>query len=240
MQRYAKRLTVAEFAGLVRHRRKPKTVAKCQQKAAEFFRRAVDSEFHSLLDLSHTCSSAIDVQASMHLKSLMTRYYKLGSNAGFAQYKVIQDHIANYGKGEKDQYFDVRKFANDLQQKRSVYELVFDLTSGPREVIKPVEETLIELLHQVAKTESRMVEFATNVLQEIKHSAVEMPMEAVMNKLWISTLKYAMPWDLPRAILIKKSKTSVTIRTAKRRVRRLRILRIRVKILYVRSAKVLI
>ena len=85
MKQYAKKLTVAEFAALVRYRRKPKTIAKCQQKAAEILRRAVDSEFHSLLDLSHTCSSAIDVQASMHLKSLMTRYYKLGSNASFAQ-----------------------------------------------------------------------------------------------------------------------------------------------------------
>ena len=31
MKRYAKTLTVAEFAALVRHRRKPKTVAKRQQ-----------------------------------------------------------------------------------------------------------------------------------------------------------------------------------------------------------------
>ncbi len=60
---------------------KPRTVAKRQQKAAEILWRADDSEFHSLRDLPHTCSSTIDLQASMHLKNLTTRYYKLGSNA---------------------------------------------------------------------------------------------------------------------------------------------------------------
>jgi hypothetical protein len=105
-------------------------------------------EFHSFFDLPHSSSSTTDVLGSMHLKALMETYYDLGPGASSAKYKDVRELISSFGKGDKDRFFDIRKFSNDLQQARGAYEVVFNLTSGVREVLKPVEETATELLQQ--------------------------------------------------------------------------------------------
>jgi hypothetical protein len=118
----------------------------------------VDSEFHSHFDLPHNSSSTPDVQGSIYIKVLMDTYYDLGPGASCIQYKYVQEIISNFGKGEKDKHFDIRKFAKDLQQASGAYYLVHDLTSGPREVIKPEQEILKECLQQIARTHDHMVE----------------------------------------------------------------------------------
>jgi hypothetical protein len=117
----------------------------------------------------------------MHLKVMMETYYDLGPGASSAKYKAVRDLISNFGKAEKDCYFDIRKFSKDLQQARGAYEVVFDLTSGMREVIKPVEETAIELLQEITRSESRMIEYAIGKVQEIERSPKEISLEAVMS-----------------------------------------------------------
>ena len=113
----------------------------------------------------------------------MVKYYELRPGASSTQYKKVEDIISNYGKGEKDQYFDCRKFSNALQQARSAYELIFDLTSGPREIIKPVQETAKQLLQQIVRTDARMIEFAINLEQTIEQSPAECTMESVMKAI---------------------------------------------------------
>ena len=127
-------------------------VITMQWNAAEVIRQSVDSEFHAHFDLPHNSSSTTDVQGSIHLKVLMDTYYDLGPGASPVQYKSVQEVTSNFGKGEKDKFFDIRKFAKDLQQASGAYKLVHDLTSGPREVIKPVQEILKECLQKIART----------------------------------------------------------------------------------------
>ena len=80
--------------------------------------------------------------------------------------KKIEDIILSYGKAEKDQYFDCRKFSKDIQQARSAYEFIFDLTGEKREIIRSVEETAKQVLQHIARTDNRMIEFALNLEQE--------------------------------------------------------------------------
>ena len=85
-----------------------------QRNAAEVIRQSVDSEFHAHFDLPHNSSSTTDVQGSIHLKVLMDTYYDLGPGASSVQCKYVQEVISNLRKGEKDKYFDIRKFVKDL------------------------------------------------------------------------------------------------------------------------------
>ena len=100
----------------------------------------------------------------------MDTYYDLGPGASSVQYKYVHEVISNFGKGEKDKLFDIRKFVKDLQQASGAYKLVHDLTSGPREVIKPVQEILKECLQKIARTDDRMVEYAIGKIQDIERS----------------------------------------------------------------------
>ncbi len=61
--------------------------------------------------------------------------------------------------------------------------MVFELTSGVREVTKPVQETATELLQQVARSDSRMVEYAIRKIEEIQRSQKETSLEAVMSDI---------------------------------------------------------
>jgi hypothetical protein len=74
--------------------------------------------------------------------------------------------IATFEIGDKDQYFHPRKFCNNLQQTRGIYEMVFGLIGEAREVIKPAPDTAKEFLHKVAQTEPRMREFVPEVREQ--------------------------------------------------------------------------
>jgi hypothetical protein len=140
------KLTLEQLHALVRYHLKRDQVIIMQQEVAEVLRQSVDSEFHSHFDLPHNSSSTTDVQGPIYIKVLMETYYDLGPGASSIQYKYVQEIISNFGKGEKDKHFDIRKFAKDIQQASGAYKLVHDLTSGPREVIKPEQEILKECL----------------------------------------------------------------------------------------------
>ena len=77
---------------------------------------SVDSEYHEHFDVPHNHSSATNVLGSVYLKTLMETYYDLRSGASIAKYKQVEDVIAVFGKGEKDCFFDIRKYARNLQQ----------------------------------------------------------------------------------------------------------------------------
>jgi hypothetical protein len=101
-------------------------------------------------------------QYDRRLKVLMETYYDLGPGASSFQYKYVQEIISNFGKGDKDKHFDIRKFTEDLQQARGAYKFVHDLqvTSGPRKVIKPKQEVWKECLKKIARMDDRMVGYA--------------------------------------------------------------------------------
>ena len=48
--------------------------------------------------------------------------------------------ISIFGIGDKDQYFNQRNLSNKQQQTRGIYEMIFGLIRGVREVIKPVQD----------------------------------------------------------------------------------------------------
>ncbi len=58
--------------------------------------------------------------------------------------------------------------------------MVQDLTSTPREVIRPVQETAMELLQQIARSDPRMVEYSIGKIQEIERSPINISLEGVM------------------------------------------------------------
>ncbi len=74
-------------------------------------------------------------------------------------------------------------FSRDLQQSRGAYERIFELTSGAREVIKPVQETATELLQQIARSDYRMVEYTIGKRQKIERSQRETSLEAVISDI---------------------------------------------------------
>ena len=116
-------------------------VTEIQQEAAHLIRRSVDSEFHGHFDLPHNDDSVNNISGSMYLKTLLEACYDLGPGASSNSYKEVQKVIETFGVGEKDKSFDVRKFSTKTQQARGDYEMIFGLVSGPREIIKPVQET---------------------------------------------------------------------------------------------------
>jgi len=58
--------------------------------------------------------------------------------------------------------------------------MVFDLVSGARETIKPVQETAIELLQRITTVETRMLEFSLDKIQTIERSSKDITLEEVM------------------------------------------------------------
>ena len=58
--------------------------------------------------------------------------------------------------------------------------MVYSLTSAPREVIRPDRRTVIELLQQTARTDSRMLEYSIGKIQETEHSTSDVALEGVM------------------------------------------------------------
>ncbi len=57
--------------------------------------------------MPHNHGSANNVIGSMYLKALMDKYYDLRPGASAAKYKKVQELISDFGKGEKDKYFDI-------------------------------------------------------------------------------------------------------------------------------------
>jgi hypothetical protein len=49
-------------------------------------------------------------------------------------------------------------FSWDLQQANRAHEVVFDITKGFREVIKPVQGIVTEFHQEIARSDPRMVE----------------------------------------------------------------------------------
>ena len=155
-----------------------------QRTAAEIIRQSVDSEYHSIFDLPHTSCSTIEVQGTMYLKALILKYYELGPSASITQYQRVEDVISSYGNGGKDQIFDVFKFSTILQQERSAYEKIFELTSGPKDTIKSVNETSLRLIQQVARTDYPVnVYFATQQQELIERSSAEYSLDNVLSKV---------------------------------------------------------
>jgi hypothetical protein len=152
-------------------------VSSMQHKAAEIIRQSVDPEFHSIFELSHTWSSTIDVQGSMYLKALIVKYYELNPSASITQSQRVDAVIASYGKG------DIQKFATRLLQERSAYDKIYELTSGPKDRIKPVHETIIQLIQQVGRTDyPANAPFATQLQEHVERSSVEYSLDDVLSK----------------------------------------------------------
>ena len=179
----APKLTLKQISALVNYHMETEEVISMQLEAAHLIRKSIDSDFHSLLDLPHDNSSANDVQGSMYLKALIEAYHDLRPGASSVAYKEVQKVISTFGIGDKDQYFNPRNFSNKLQQTRGIYEMIFSLIGGVRESIKPVQDTAKELLHQIAQTEPRMLEFSLDKIQEIEQSSKDITLDQLMNAI---------------------------------------------------------
>jgi hypothetical protein len=94
---------------------KRQEVIAMQREAVDLLRRSVDSKYHEHFDIPHNCVSANDVLGSINFKALMDKYYDIRPLAGAsaARYKRVQELISDFGKGEKDKFFDIRKYAKD-------------------------------------------------------------------------------------------------------------------------------
>ena len=104
----ALKLTVDQISSLVNYLIKTEKVILVQQETAHIILQSIDSDFHLLLVLPHNSSSANDVQGSMYLKALIEAYHYLLPGASSIAYKKTQKVIANFGIGDKDQYFNPR------------------------------------------------------------------------------------------------------------------------------------
>jgi hypothetical protein len=60
---------------------------------------------------------------------MIIKFYELNPIVSITQYQRVAEVISSYGKGGKDQKFDVLKFATILQQERSTYEKIFKFTN---------------------------------------------------------------------------------------------------------------
>ena len=110
----ATKLTEDQLFALVKCHVKQAQMISKQQGAADTIRRSVDSEFHELFEAPHNHRSANNVLGSMYLKALMETYYDLRPGASSAKYKKVQEIISNFGKGEKDKFFDIHKYAKAI------------------------------------------------------------------------------------------------------------------------------
>ncbi len=79
----------------------------------------------------------------------MIRLWDLNTAAITTQQQRIEEAISSYGMAEKDQFFEVRRWATVVQAKQSAYEKIFELTSGTKDTMKTVYDTSIRLLHFV-------------------------------------------------------------------------------------------
>jgi hypothetical protein len=109
----------------------------------------------------------------MYIKALIEAFHDLRPGASSLAYKEVQTVISTFGIRDKDQYFHPRNLCNNLQKTRGIYEMVFGLIGGVREVIKPPQNTAKDFLHQVAQTEPRMLEFVLGEVQDIEPCSKE-------------------------------------------------------------------
>ena len=155
-----------------------------QRTAAEIIRQSIDSDYHSIFDLPHTSCNKIEVQGTMYLKALILKYYELSPSASITQYQRVEPVISSYGNGGKHQIFDVLKFATILQQERSAYEKIFELTSGSKDTIKSVHETSVRLLQQVGRADYPVnVYFATQQQERRERCSTEYSLDDVLSKI---------------------------------------------------------
>jgi hypothetical protein len=117
----ASKLIEDPLFSLVKYHIDQPKVIEMQREAADIIRRSVDSEYHEHFDVPHNHISANNVLGSAYLKSLIETYYDLRPGASIAKYKQVEDVIADFGKGEKDCFFDIRRYARTLQQVRGAY-----------------------------------------------------------------------------------------------------------------------
>ncbi len=103
---------VDDIQALVSCHTYPDGVSSIQHTAAKIIRQSVDSEFHSIFELSHTWSSTINVQASMYLKALIIKHYKLSPSASIIQSRRIDEVIASNGNLEKAAKIKTSIFSN--------------------------------------------------------------------------------------------------------------------------------
>ena len=110
LKEYASKLKPDQLFAIITYHVKRQEVISMQREAVDIIRRSVDSEYHEHFDVPHNHSSANDVLGSMYLKALMDKYYKLRSGASTAKYKILQELISDFGKGEKDRNFDIQRY----------------------------------------------------------------------------------------------------------------------------------
>ena len=176
----ATKITAEQIIALVKYHIKHAEVIEVQQEAANIIRRSVDAEFHGHFELPHNDDSVNNIPGSMYLKALLEAYYDLRPGASSNSYKEVQKVIDTFGVGEKDKPFDVRKYSTKTLHVRGNYEMVYALVSGPREQIKPVQETAVEVLRKTATVEPRMLEFVLDKIQKIQRSTKEIALEEIM------------------------------------------------------------
>ena len=178
------KLTEEHFESLILCHTERDEVISTQRMAAEIIRQSVDSEYHSIFDLSHTNCGTVDVQGTMYLKAMIIKFYELNPTASFTQYQRLEDIISSYGVGGKDQIFDVINFSTIVQQERSAYDKIFELTSGPKATIKSVHETSLRLLQQVGRFEYPVnAYFAAQLQEQLERSSVEYSLDDVLSKI---------------------------------------------------------
>ena len=78
--------------------------------------------------------------------------------ASCTQYKLLEELTSNFGTMKKIKTFIVESFRMPYnKQARSAYELIFDVTSGPSKIIKPVQENLKHQHQQIAMSDCKMI-----------------------------------------------------------------------------------
>ena len=78
----------------------------------------------------------------------------------------------------------VIKFSTIVQQERSAYDKIYELTSGPKSTIKSVHDTSIQILQQVGRTNYPVnVYFAAQQQELLEHSSAEHSLDDVLSKI---------------------------------------------------------
>ncbi len=70
----------------------------------------MESEFHGHFELGHNDDGVIIIPSSMYFRALLRAFYDLRPGASSNNYKE-QKVIETFGVGEKDNFFNVRKFS---------------------------------------------------------------------------------------------------------------------------------
>ena len=117
---------------------------------------------------------------------------------------------------EKDQFFDARRWATVVLAERSAYEKIFELTSGTKDTMKTVYDTLLRLLHVVGGFDHPTnLYFAEQMIERIELSTNAYSLDDVLTKI---VDHYNPRNKLDLLSVNHKALGKVTEKTAKRKV----------------------